>query len=81
MSLWWLQPGWTETCCAQCGQRIWPEGDPDHGVCFSCFNVNWARDHGEEQRYDQCQKCGTDLDTSQGAHVCGASPQIDDQPF
>jgi hypothetical protein len=43
--------------------------------------VNWARDHGEEQRYDQCQKCGTDLDTSQGAHVCGASPQIDDQPF
>lgn len=33
MSLWWLQPGWTETPCARCGQTIYPEGDPDWGLC------------------------------------------------
>lgn len=37
MSLWWLQPGWTDTTCASCGAKIWPEGDPDWGKCFRCF--------------------------------------------
>lgn len=35
--LWWLQPGWTAARCAQCGEKIWPEGDPDWGVCSRCF--------------------------------------------
>lgn len=39
MSLWWLQPGWDEATCAQCGARIWPEGDPDWGLCFGCFSA------------------------------------------
>lgn len=37
MSLWWLEPGWTDTCCARCGRKIWPEGDPDWGLCYDCF--------------------------------------------
>jgi len=37
VSLWWLQPGWDQTRCAQCGAKIWPEGDPDWGVCVACF--------------------------------------------
>lgn len=40
MSLWWLQPGWTETLCACCGAKIWPEGDPDWGMCYSCFSAS-----------------------------------------
>lgn len=37
MSLWWLQPGWTSTCCGRCGSTIWPEGDPDWGLCWPCM--------------------------------------------
>lgn len=37
MSLWWMQPGWTDALCSQCGARIWPEGDPDWGKCYTCF--------------------------------------------
>lgn len=40
MSLWWLQPGWKDTRCAQCGARIWPEGDPDWGLCAGCFEAD-----------------------------------------
>lgn len=45
MALWWLEPGWTDALCGMCGARIWPEGDPDHGLCFSC----WGQAHEEEQ--------------------------------
>lgn len=38
MSLWWLEPGWTDACCARCGSKIWPEGDPDWGMCVPCFD-------------------------------------------
>jgi hypothetical protein len=47
MSLWWLQPGWTEIRCA-CGAVIWPAGDPDWGACVQCFEASWA-----EQRQAQ----------------------------
>lgn len=40
MSLWWLQPGWTEASCAHCGSRIWPEGDPDWGLCWPCMEAS-----------------------------------------
>ncbi len=49
MSLWWLQPGWTETLCGNCGAKIWPEGDPDHGLCYQCWNAKWEADHQPEQ--------------------------------
>lgn len=39
MSLWWLEPGWADACCIQCGRRIAPEGDPDWGKCFECFSI------------------------------------------
>lgn len=35
-NLWWLQPGWTDARCACCGNKIWPEGDPDWGLCWPC---------------------------------------------
>lgn len=57
-NLWWLQPGWTDACCGRCGARIYPEGDPDWGWCWSCMqesqnelqqaNEHWAE---EERRY------------------------------
>ena len=37
MTLWWLQSGWTDATCADCGRRIWPDGDPDWGRCVDCF--------------------------------------------
>lgn len=37
MSFWWLQEGWTKTRCSVCGATIWPEGDPDWGMCYECF--------------------------------------------
>lgn len=53
MTLWWLQPGWTETCCARCGARVWPDGDPDWGVCLPCFddeqNQRAEAEHYREQ--------------------------------
>lgn len=38
MSLYWLQPEWKLRCCANCGIRIWPEGDPDWGYCVDCYD-------------------------------------------
>jgi len=37
--MWWLQPGWTEAICPDCGKKIWPEGDPDWGRCAECFQI------------------------------------------
>lgn len=51
MSLWWLQPGWTETRCQCCGGKIWPEGDPDMGVCFSCYQREWNDKAQQEDAY------------------------------
>ena len=51
MSLWWLQEGWTEIPCAQCGSAIWPEGDPDWGLCFTCFGAH-LHEQRESERHD-----------------------------
>ena len=40
MSLWWLRPGWTDARCS-CGAKIWPEGDPDWGACYTCFSAQF----------------------------------------
>jgi len=37
MSFYWLEPEWKETLCSKCGEKIWPEGDPDWGKCYECF--------------------------------------------
>lgn len=50
MSLWWLQPGWEETLCARCGAKIWPEGDPDWGLCFRCFSDDLNQRQQEQER-------------------------------
>lgn len=44
MSLWWLQPGWTATTCGHCGKTIWPDGDPDWGLCYECFSEHLERE-------------------------------------
>lgn len=49
MSLWWLQPGWTDACCASCGAKIAPEGDPDWGYCCSCFSQMQEQRQAEQR--------------------------------
>lgn len=85
MSLWWLQPGWTETRCS-CGAKIWPEGDPDWGACFQCFSAQLAEQHspqylgvdfGKEPGVTVCNLCGgtgTDPNTLNDPGPC---PQCD----
>lgn len=37
--MWWMQPGWKDACCVDCGCNIWDAGgDPDHGRCYECFS-------------------------------------------
>ena len=58
MSFWWLEPGWKQACCNQCGVNIWDSGgDPDHGLCFSCMNTTIRRQqHDDELRRDYEQE-------------------------
>jgi len=57
-SLWWMEPGWEETCCSYCGAKIWPMGDPDWGLCCSCYGQQLQQRHDEEERYrrDEVEK-------------------------
>jgi len=55
--MWWLEPGWTQACCAQCGAKIWPAGDPDWGFCYDCFSARLPR-RQEPQHNPQCDICG-----------------------
>jgi hypothetical protein len=55
--LWWMQPGWKETRCASCGEKIWPDGDPDWGLCLECFDAQ--RDPGPSLTdVPSCDICG-----------------------
>lgn len=58
MSLWWLQEDWNQALCAQCGRQIWPEGDPDWGLCYECFSSAVAYDQPErpEPLCDVCHQ-------------------------
>jgi len=51
MSLWWLQPGWTDAQCGNCGSTIYPEGDPDWGLCWPC--MQHATEQAEHDRQQQ----------------------------
>jgi hypothetical protein len=57
MTLWWLEPDRTKAVCANCGCTIWPEGDPDHGVCYDCFMQNAQQEQPpeEQQLYEDGQ--------------------------
>lgn len=60
MTLWWMQPGWTDALCARCGVNIHADGgDPDWGYCYSCFtdNLNEERREQEERAaYEAAQE-------------------------
>lgn len=56
MSLWWLQPGWKETPCSLCGATIWPEGDPDWGLCARCFDQRHDRESEQAPTCDVCHQ-------------------------
>lgn len=58
MTLWWLQQGWTETKCAACGDKIWPAGDPDWGLCEPCFTAELEAKQQEERDYGDIQDRG-----------------------
>lgn len=47
MTFWWMEPGWRQTRCAKCGADIWPDGDPDWGLCYECFYLKYPRDFEE----------------------------------
>ena len=48
-NLWWLEPAWKSAVC-RCGVNIWDSGgDPDHGVCFQCFEANYREQEAEEE--------------------------------
>lgn len=76
MSLWWLEKGWTQTCCARCGKKIWPEGDPDWGLCYDCFNEKINAEKDEHRYYEEaipmCDICKTARAVTDvnGYHVC-----------
>lgn len=45
----WLREGWTSARCAECGARIWPDGDPDWGFCYPCFSARVERKKREQR--------------------------------
>lgn len=70
---WWLQEGWTAAACGRCGAKIWPEGDPDWGLCYSCFSADVdSRQH--EPPLPRCDICGEHqaVAGSNGYGVCSA---------
>lgn len=47
-SFWWLQRGWCETECKDCGANIKASGgDPDWGRCSGCFDRHVAGKEAE----------------------------------
>lgn len=66
-SLWWFDPDWKEACCARCGSRIWPEGDPDWGLCYDCF----AEEQESRARRNLCIPCDICGEHDAVAAVCG----------
>lgn len=69
MTLWWLQPGWRETECGQCGRRIWPEGDPDWGLCCDCFTRHLEEQQQQSERCDVCGQANA-VTMTNGRAVC-----------
>jgi len=76
-SLWWLQPGWTDGRCGHCGKQIWPEGDPDWGLCVGCFDKAHFEPTYPELTYpepsleDLCGSAGHPIDGQGPRCHCG----------
>lgn len=52
MSLWWLEPGWGDARCAQCGVNIQStSGDPDWGLCLACMQYSVEQKEVERRYY------------------------------
>lgn len=70
--MWWLQPGWTDAICPRCGKKIWPEGDPDWGMCYDCLNFDINRRRQEEEMMYPCDICGknTAVAGANGYGIC-----------
>lgn len=59
MGFYWFDKSWTQAVCS-CGTKIWPEGDPDWGMCFSCMCQQHSQQQ-QEQPYPYsppCDICG-----------------------
>lgn len=70
--LWWLQPGWGDACCAQCGQNIKATGgDPDWGLCWPCKSAEVNARHSRPRLERQPEQQQTDTGTS------AASPAVE----
>lgn len=56
MSLWWLQPGWADARCGNCGAHIQQSGgDPDWGLCCACMDAR-QQDAQQERDYYAAQE-------------------------
>lgn len=54
MTLWWLEPGWTDAACMCCGQNIHASGgDPDWGMCYPCFTDHLNAQEAERRAADE----------------------------
>lgn len=51
--------------CANCGQKIWPEGDPDHGVCYSCFMEQYQSDQEQQQADEYYAEMAAQMEAEQ----------------
>lgn len=56
MTLWWLQPGWSDALCGFCGAKIAPDGDPDWGVCWPCKQRETRDSGGHHDEYGLCSR-------------------------
>lgn len=54
--MWWFDPEWVNARCARCGSKIWPEGDPDWGLCYACFSEKVKKER--EPAIPLCDICG-----------------------
>jgi hypothetical protein len=74
MSLWWLQPGWDQARCPNCGKRIWPEGDPDWGACYECFTAQLADREREQYEAQSEADYYAQLEAEQAANAPAPEP-------
>lgn len=71
--MWWTHPGWKQRCCASCGVNIWDAGgDPDHGVCYECFMVQWDQEHQPSEEFEEFEM--VDETCSEVCLVCTEAP-------
>lgn len=64
--LWWLQPGWADAKCGNCGAHIQQSGgDPDWGLCWPCMQAA----HPPQQEPSQLDHMQNHIDTLETARA------------